>query len=177
MTLYAPSDSPFFVVSRTMRPSKRATSFLRGSATTIKTESVQKNEEIEINYLKTEEIRHPEINILSYANSPPLPITTNEATPREPEVASSTKLSSKIIAYLSGKLNSVVPVVHNLDATDIQDYEQLAALSAGGVLDTGMEEALQARFGMDLESSEVVESEENQDNEEAVVVVDTNDLL
>mmetsp|Transcript_16646 Transcript_16646/g.18016 ORF Transcript_16646/g.18016 Transcript_16646/m.18016 type:complete len:692 (+) Transcript_16646:75-2150(+) len=175
--------------SKTMRhASNRAISIRRASATTAKNEcGAKKDEEFESCNLKTEETRLPETNAnsradsLAFINPPsmsePRHITPEQPSAKEPEVAGSTKLSSKIIAYLSGKLNSVMPAIENLDENDIQDYEQLAALSAGGVMNTEMEEALEARFGMDVESSEVVQSEDNEYNEEVVVVTETNDII
>lgn len=174
-----------FAASKTMRhPSNRAMSIRRASAASC---AVKKEEDFESCNLKTEETRLPETNANSRADSiafinppsmsEPRHITPEQPSAKEPAVAGSTKLSSKIIAYLSGKLNAVMPAIENLDETDIQDYEQLAALSAGGVMNTEMEEALEARFGMDVESSEVVQSEENEYNEEVVVVTETNDII
>eukprot|EP01040_Poterioochromonas_malhamensis_P016442 gene16442-18652_t len=184
----------FLFASKTMRhPSNRAMSIRRASAASCAVTSKnecganKKEEDFESCNLKTEETRLPETNANSRADSvafinppsmsEPRHITPEQPSAKAPEVAGSTKLSSKIIAYLSGKLNSVMPAIENLDENDIQDYEQLAALSAGGVMNTEMEEALEARFGMDVESSEVVQSEDNEYNEEVVVVTETNDII
>ncbi len=74
----------------------------------------------------------------------------------------SSKLSSKLVAYISGKLHTVMPVINNMDEKELDDYEQFAALSNGGILDESANEALQARFGSveasierDLEVAEV----------------------
>lgn len=48
------------------------------------------------------------------------------------ETDASVKLSTKIIAYLSGKLNSVAPSMNYMNEAELQDYEQLAALAEGG---------------------------------------------
>lgn len=55
-----------------------------------------------------------------------------------------------------------MPVINNMDEKELDDYEQFAALSNGGILDESANEALQARFGSveasierDLEVAEV----------------------
>lgn len=79
------------------------------------------------------------------------------------------KVSGKIIAYLSGKLNAVAPLVSlsvSMDDADRRDYEHLAVISAGGVLDEGMEEALQTRFGLRVQGD--VEVGEGKDGDFSV---------
>lgn len=62
----------------------------------------------------------------------------------EPVAPQSTKLSSKVIAYLSGKLGAVAPVEN-------MAHEQLAVLAAGGIMNEESQKELQQRFGIKLE--------------------------
>lgn len=65
----------------------------------------------------------------------------------------------KVMHFLSSKMNAVVP-------EELAEYQQLAVLSAGGIIEVSEEFALQERFGMnDIEaavenSEEVILSEE-----------------
>lgn len=58
----------------------------------------------------------------------------------EPVAPQSTKLSSKVIAYLSGKLGA-----------ENMAHEQLAVLAAGGIMNEESQKELQQRFGIKLE--------------------------
>lgn len=60
----------------------------------------------------------------------------------------STKLSSKVIAFLSGKLGTVAPAE---DIAQLNDDEQLAVLAAGGIINEKSQKELQKRFGIELE--------------------------
>eukprot|EP01040_Poterioochromonas_malhamensis_P001405 gene1405-biopygen183 len=82
---------------------------------------------------------------------------------RQPDsTAASNKMSSKIIAFLSSKMNVVAPVMNQMDSKELEDYERLAVLAAGGIMDESLEEALKARIG--------VEEELNADEERDVEV-------
>ncbi len=71
---------------------------------------------------------------------------------RQPEsTAVSNKMSSKIIAFLSSKMNAVAPVMNQMDSKELEDYERLAALAAGGIMDEALEEVLKARIGAEEE--------------------------
>ncbi len=66
----------------------------------------------------------------------------------EPVAPQSTKLSSKVVAYLSGKLGAVAPV-ENMAHMNVD--EQLAVLAAGGIMNEESQKELQQRFGIKLE--------------------------
>eukprot|EP00599_Poterioochromonas_sp_BG-1_P003448 CAMPEP_0173142322 /NCGR_PEP_ID=MMETSP1105-20130129/6024_1 /TAXON_ID=2985 /ORGANISM="Ochromonas sp., Strain BG-1" /LENGTH=184 /DNA_ID=CAMNT_0014055701 /DNA_START=161 /DNA_END=715 /DNA_ORIENTATION=- len=68
---------------------------------------------------------------------------------RQPEPVESKKMSTKLIAFLSSKMNAVSPLLNQMDSKELQDYEQLAALSAGGIPNDEVEEAFETRFGVD----------------------------
>ncbi len=75
-------------------------------------------------------------------------------------VASSSTGATKMVAFLSSKLNAVVPVLNNMAEAELNDYEQLAALSSGGMMDNAAaEELLQVRFGLKVEGDEKEDEE------------------
>eukprot|EP01040_Poterioochromonas_malhamensis_P009621 gene9621-10447_t len=65
-------------------------------------------------------------------------------------------LSAKVIEYVSAKLNAIVP-----DETP-DEYQQLAVLSAGGVIEESEELAIQERFGLNDVEAAVNEYEEEE---------------
>ena len=69
----------------------------------------------------------------------------------------SQKLSTKIITYLSSKLNAVVPAMNNMDEGELREFEQLAVVAAGGELGDTMEEALEERYGMEMSEEGMME--------------------
>ena len=62
----------------------------------------------------------------------------------------SEKLSTKIVTYLSGKLNAVLPTMNNMDEGDLREFEQLAVVAAGGELGEATLEALEVRYGSEM---------------------------
>eukprot|EP01040_Poterioochromonas_malhamensis_P011230 gene11230-biopygen2298 len=75
---------------------------------------------------------------------------------------SSAKMSSKVLTYLSSKLNAVVPAMNSMNEEELREYERLAVMAGGGVLDESSEAALQERYGelaLDL-SEDMVEGVE-----------------
>ena len=69
----------------------------------------------------------------------------------------SQKLSTKIITYLSSKLNAVVPAMNNMGEGELREFEQLAVVAAGGELGETMEEALEERYGLEMSEEGVME--------------------
>lgn len=65
-------------------------------------------------------------------------------------------LSAKVIEYVSAKLNAIAP-----DETP-DEYQQLAVLSAGGVIEESEELAIQERFGLNDVEAAVNEYEEEE---------------
>ncbi len=63
---------------------------------------------------------------------------------------SSAKMSSKVLTYLSSKLNAVVPAMNSMNEEELREYERLAVMAGGGVLDESSEAALQERYGLGL---------------------------
>ncbi|KAK0341358.1 hypothetical protein LTR94_026690, partial [Friedmanniomyces endolithicus] len=63
---------------------------------------------------------------------------------------SSAKMSSKVLTYLSSKLNAVVPAMNSMNEEELREYERLAVMAGGGVLDESSEAVLQARYGLGL---------------------------
>ncbi len=85
----------------------------------------------------------------------------------------SAKMSSKVLTYLSSKLNAVVPAMNSMNEEELREYERLAVMVGGGVLDESSEAALQERyglglgFGLDL-SGEMLQGEERDEEVEEV---------
>ncbi len=76
-------------------------------------------------------------------------------------------LSSKIIDYISGKLTVVTaPLMNRMYPAEWDDYQHLAVMSTGGILDSRSQKVLQEKLGMDIESSEVVCNDEEVEGEE-----------
>eukprot|EP01040_Poterioochromonas_malhamensis_P006657 gene6657-7172_t len=76
-------------------------------------------------------------------------------------------LSSKIIEYISGKLTVVTsPLMNRMYPAEWDDYQHLAVMSTGGILDSRSQKVLQEKLGMDIESSEVVCNDEEVEGEE-----------
>lgn len=114
---------------------------------------------------KDEEIRLPETNrSISFKQtaSESSRHDNNYLSPLAPvlEADASVKLSTKIIAYLSGKLNAVAPSMNYMNEAELQDYEQFAAFAEGGILNEVAEEAFKEHLGLDVESSEQIGEEE-----------------
>eukprot|EP01040_Poterioochromonas_malhamensis_P010889 gene10889-biopygen2196 len=65
---------------------------------------------------------------------------------------SSAKMSSNVLTYLSTKLNAVVPAMNSMNEEELREYEQLAVMAGGGVLDESSEAVLQERYGLGLGS-------------------------
>eukprot|EP00599_Poterioochromonas_sp_BG-1_P000360 CAMPEP_0173133036 /NCGR_PEP_ID=MMETSP1105-20130129/487_1 /TAXON_ID=2985 /ORGANISM="Ochromonas sp., Strain BG-1" /LENGTH=151 /DNA_ID=CAMNT_0014044627 /DNA_START=1888 /DNA_END=2343 /DNA_ORIENTATION=+ len=65
-------------------------------------------------------------------------------------VLSSAKMSSKVLTYLSSKLNAVVPAMNSMNEEELREYERLAVMAGGGVLDESSEAVLQERYGLGL---------------------------
>ncbi len=85
---------------------------------------------------------------------------SNSVRKAELVASASTKATSKMVAFLSSKFNAVVPVLNNMDESELNDYEQLAALSSGGLMDdAAAEELLQSRFGLKVEGDEKEDEE------------------
>ncbi len=69
------------------------------------------------------------------------PTSPNEESNRELSV------STRIVKYVSEKLNAI-------PTKELQEYQQLAVLSAGGIIDSIEERAFEERLGMnDIEQS------------------------
>jgi len=78
--------------------------------------------------------------------------TSSRSSQPEPVV----NVSSKIIAFFSSKMNAIAPVMNQMGSNkECNDYEQLAVLAAGGIMDESLEEALKARFGTEDDDVEV----------------------
>ncbi len=76
------------------------------------------------------------------------------ASSRQTELVPTSTPSAKttLVTYLSSKFNSVVPVMNNMDESELKDYGQLAALSSGGMMDeSAVEDFLQNRLGLKVE--------------------------
>ena len=87
--------------------------------------------------------------LVSTSLSRALSVLSSSQSSRQPEHVGSKKMSTKLIAFLSSKMNAVSPLLNQMDSKELQDYEQLAALSAGGIPNDEAEEALETRFGVE----------------------------
>jgi hypothetical protein len=87
--------------------------------------------------------------LVSTSLSRALSVQSSSQSTRQPEPVGSKKISTKLIAFLSSKMNAVSPLLNQMDSKELQDYEQLAALSAGGIPNDEAEEALETRFGVE----------------------------
>eukprot|EP01040_Poterioochromonas_malhamensis_P012007 gene12007-biopygen2529 len=62
----------------------------------------------------------------------------------------------QLLALSNSKMNAIAPVMNQMGSNkECNDYEQLAVLAAGGIMDESLEEALKARFGTEDDDVEV----------------------
>ena len=66
-------------------------------------------------------------------------------------------MAASVLHYISGKFNAVAPLVEtrlgSMTHDELHEYQQLAVLSAGGMLEGSEEVALEERFGLnDIEA-------------------------
>jgi hypothetical protein len=81
------------------------------------------------------------------ANDPLAGLPFRSPTCPNEETHGNVSVSMKIVKYVSEKLNAI-------SNEELQEYQQLAVLSAGGVIDSIEEKAFEERLGMnDIEES------------------------
>jgi hypothetical protein len=121
--------------------------------------SVSMSAALSVHHEETIAERNPTTDRNSPITIPYAHDSSNSVRKAELDASSSTR-TTKMVAFLSSKFNAVVPLLNNMDEAELNDYEQLAALSSGGMMDdAAVEELLQIRFGLKVEGNEKEDEE------------------